>query len=93
MYNSFQIYLYRKDPRKRSMGRKANTPRDTSPQNRKVTRGNRANRKNMLMKAATARRLGTKANSRITRNRNNNTVANTNNYAHFTLLFLPHNIN
>jgi hypothetical protein len=93
MYDSFQIYLCRKDPKKKSTGRKANMPRDTSPQNRRVTRDITAKRKNMVIKAATARILGTKVNNRTTRNRNNNILGNVNNCANFPLLFLPFSTN
>jgi hypothetical protein len=60
------LCLYRKDPKKRITGRKVNTTRDISPQNRKVIRGIMAMRKNTATKAITARKSDTKVNIRTT---------------------------
>jgi hypothetical protein len=62
--------LYRKDPKKKSMRRKVNIPRDTSLQKRKDIRDIKAKKKNIVTTVVTARKLDTKVNSR-TRNKNN----------------------
>lgn len=72
--------LRRKDPKKTSTRRKANIPRDTSPQNRKDIRDIMGKRKNTATKAVMARKLGTKVNS-ITTNRNNKIITSTIKYA------------
>jgi hypothetical protein len=58
--------LYRKDPKKKSTGRKGNTPRGISPQIIKVIGGIMDMRKNTVTKVITARKADTKVNIRIT---------------------------
>jgi hypothetical protein len=60
------LCLYRKDPKKKSTGRKGNTPRGTSPQIIKVIGGIMDMRKNTVTKAITARKADTKVNIRTT---------------------------
>lgn len=58
--------MYRKDPKKKSTGRKGNTPRGISPQIIKVIGGIMDMRKNTVTKVITARKADTKVNIRIT---------------------------
>jgi hypothetical protein len=60
------LCLYRKDPKKRSTGARGNTPRDISPQIRKVIRGIMDMRKNMVTKEITARKSNIKVIIRTT---------------------------
>jgi hypothetical protein len=62
--------LYRKDPKKTSMRKKAKILRDTISQTRKDIRDIKATKRNTVTTVVTARRLATKVNNR-TRNRNN----------------------
>ena len=78
--------MYRKDPKKTSTRRKANIPRDTSPQNRKDIRDIMGKRKNIVTKAVMARKLATKVNSR-NRNRNNKIITSTIKYANLKHIF------
>jgi hypothetical protein len=73
--------LYRKDPKKTSMGKKVNILRNTRTQNRKDIRDIMGARKNTVTTAVTARRLATKVDSR-TRNRNNKIITSTIKFAY-----------
>jgi hypothetical protein len=60
------ICLNRKDPKKKTTGRRENTPRDTRRQIIKVIGDIMDMRKNMVTKAITARKPDTKVNIRAT---------------------------
>lgn len=60
------LCLYRKDPKKRNTGTRGNTPRDISPQIRKVIRGIMDTRKSMVTKPITTRKSIIKVNITIT---------------------------
>jgi hypothetical protein len=60
------LCLCRKDPKKRRTGRRGSTPRDISPQIRKVIRDITDMRRNMVTKPITARKPNIKVNIRTT---------------------------
>jgi hypothetical protein len=70
------FYLYRKDPKKTSTGKKVNIRKHKIPQNRKDIRDITGERKITVTTAVTARRVATRVNSR-TRNINNKIITST----------------
>lgn len=78
------LCLYRKDPKKRNTGTRGNTPRDISPQIRKVIRGIMDTRKSMVTKPITTRKLIIKVNITTT-NTNNKIKRNRTNFPDFPL--------